>query len=152
MFQCSRNIFWKRLAVSVCPLMISFGLGEGNVVQTSPSQIPSEWKTISMECETTIAFSEMYWYVQQAAEGPKLLIVASDRGEHEGRFKAVGRSSEKSGSLTISSLRLTDTGTYYCAVHTQCQRAPETVQKLSCVQVASFKVTELIGALLCERW
>ncbi|GCB75380.1 hypothetical protein scyTo_0018210 [Scyliorhinus torazame] len=109
--------------IFVLSISLSFiaSVTDEEVTQTFPSQNPRERKTILIHCHTTIVFSAIYWYVQPPNQEPKMLIMASRTGEEKGRFRAVSRSLEKSSSLTISSLSLTDTATYFCVVSpTQC--------------------------------
>ncbi|OCU01505.1 hypothetical protein XELAEV_18007295mg [Xenopus laevis] len=92
----------------------------GDSLQQPPSATGKEnkAKTITCTCTTRITYHCLYWYRQYPNSDLQFIIQKSNycdkRAEGYERFNAFTDSS--STSLTISSLKPTDTAVYYCAI------------------------------------
>ncbi|KAL1763662.1 T cell receptor V alpha [Sigmodon hispidus] len=91
-----------------------------SVTQTEGPVAVTESLPVMINCtyQTTYSSSFLLWYVQYPNEAPQLLLRSTTdnkRTEHRG-FQATLQKSSSSFHLQKSSVQLTDSGLYYCAL------------------------------------
>uniref|UniRef100_G1TXX5 Ig-like domain-containing protein n=1 Tax=Oryctolagus cuniculus TaxID=9986 RepID=G1TXX5_RABIT len=108
-------------SVTVVVLLITVCKTNGDsVTQTEGLVILSEGSSLTLNCNYQAdSYSEfLFWYVQYLHEGPQLLLKSTtenQRMEHHG-FHATLVKKDSSFHLHKSSLQLSDSAVYYCAL------------------------------------
>uniref|UniRef100_G1TVI5 Ig-like domain-containing protein n=1 Tax=Oryctolagus cuniculus TaxID=9986 RepID=G1TVI5_RABIT len=107
-------------SVTVVVLLITVRRTNGDsVTQTEGPVILSEGSPLTLNCSYQTSSSVfLFWYVQYLHEGPQLLLksaIENQRVEHEG-FHATLVKKDSSFHLHKSSLQLSDSAVYYCAL------------------------------------
>ncbi|KAH0501490.1 T-cell receptor alpha chain V region CTL-F3 [Microtus ochrogaster] len=106
-------------SVLVLLLMLRRSNGD-SVTQTEGLVTVTEGSHVLLNCtyQTTISNSYFWWYVQYLNKAPRLLlsgITDNKRTEHQG-FHATLHKSNSSFYLQKSSVQLSDSALYYCAL------------------------------------
>uniref|UniRef100_A0A8C0ZP64 Ig-like domain-containing protein n=1 Tax=Castor canadensis TaxID=51338 RepID=A0A8C0ZP64_CASCN len=113
------NMFFVTCSVFVIFLMFRRSSGD-SVTQTEGPVTLTEGTPMFLNCtyQITFSISFTFWYVQYLHEAPQLLLKSStesQRTENKG-FQATLVKSNSSFHLQKSSLLLSDSAVYYCAV------------------------------------
>ncbi|CAK7316588.1 T cell receptor alpha variable 9-2 [Vulpes lagopus] len=101
-------------------LLLVLGQTHGDSVTQMGSQVTlSEEAFLTVNCNYSASgYPALYWYVQYLREGPQLLLKASrdkEKGSNKG-FEATYDRSSKSFHLKKSSVQMSDSAVYYCAL------------------------------------
>ncbi|KAK7799633.1 hypothetical protein U0070_016265, partial [Myodes glareolus] len=115
----SMNMLPDTCSVLVLLLMLRRSNGD-SVTQTEGLVTVTEGSPVMLNCtyQTTYAVSYISWYVQYPKKVPLLLLRSSTdykRTEHQG-FHATLQKSNSSFHLHKSSVQLSDSALYYCAL------------------------------------
>uniref|UniRef100_G1U8W8 Ig-like domain-containing protein n=1 Tax=Oryctolagus cuniculus TaxID=9986 RepID=G1U8W8_RABIT len=107
-------------SVTVVVLLITVRRTNGDsVTQTEGPVILSEGSSLTLNCNYQTSYQEfLFWYVQYLHQGPQLLLKSAtenQRVEHQG-FHATLVKKDSSFHLHKSSLQLSDSAVYYCAL------------------------------------
>nr|XP_051678969.1 uncharacterized protein LOC103351230 [Oryctolagus cuniculus] len=101
------------------PVVLGGRTNGDSVTQTEGPVILSEGSPLTLNCSYQTSSSVfLFWYVQYLHEGPQLLLksaIENQRVEHEG-FHATLVKKDSSFHLHKSSLQLSDSAVYYCAL------------------------------------
>uniref|UniRef100_A0A8C8ZIC4 Ig-like domain-containing protein n=1 Tax=Prolemur simus TaxID=1328070 RepID=A0A8C8ZIC4_PROSS len=105
---------------SVLVILIFRRSNGDSVNQTEGTVTLSEGAPVILNCtyQTTYSDSYLFWYVQYLNQSPQLLLKSStenQRSENQG-FRANLVKSDRSFHLEKSSLHLSDSAVYYCAL------------------------------------
>ena len=93
------------------------------MAQSLPALTPQEGASSTLWCNFSTLAESVQWYLQSPGGHLIHLIYIPSGTKQEGRLKATTVPTERRSSLHISSLRTTDSGTYFCAVQ---HGAPQT--------------------------
>ncbi|XP_058521382.1 uncharacterized protein LOC131480483 [Ochotona princeps] len=109
--------FWS---VGLVVLLLTLGRTHGDsVTQTEGLVILSEGARLILNCTYQTSYSEfLYWYIQNFNQAPQLLLKSATDNhqvEHEG-FQATLVKKDSSFHLHKSSVRVSDSAVYYCAM------------------------------------
>uniref|UniRef100_A0A4W2BPI0 Ig-like domain-containing protein n=1 Tax=Bos indicus x Bos taurus TaxID=30522 RepID=A0A4W2BPI0_BOBOX len=85
-----------------------------DVEQSPPALTPQEGASSTLWCNFSTSADSVRWYLQKP--GGRHLIYIPSGTRQGGRLNATTVLKERRSSLHISSLRTTDSGTYFCAV------------------------------------
>ncbi|KAK7799621.1 hypothetical protein U0070_016253 [Myodes glareolus] len=143
----SMNMFSETCSVLVLLLMLRRSNGD-SVSQTEGLVAVTEGSPVMLNCtyQTTYSFSYISWYVQYPKKVPLLLLRSSTdnkRTEHQG-FHATLQKSNSSFHLQKSSVQLSDSALYYCAVS-------DTVRETAGEAAHKSRVQEGRGEWPCEE-
>ena len=107
-------------------LSVSFSSGVRgvDVEQSPPALTPQEGASSTLWCNFSTLADSVRWYLQKPGGRLIHLIYIPSGTRQEGRLNASTVPEERCSSLHISSLRTTDSGTYFCAVQHCAPRAP----------------------------
>ena len=107
-------------------LSVSFSSGVRgvDVEQSPPALTPQEGASSTLWCNFSTLADSVRWYLQKPGGRLIHLIYVPSGTRQEGRLNATTVPKERRSSLHISSLRTTDSGTYFCAVQHCAPRAP----------------------------
>uniref|UniRef100_G1PZU6 Ig-like domain-containing protein n=2 Tax=Myotis lucifugus TaxID=59463 RepID=G1PZU6_MYOLU len=106
---------------SVLVIFLTFRVTNGDsVTQTEGPVTLTEGASVILNCnyQTTYSAPYLFWYVQHRNKAPSLLLKSSTEhqtAEHEG-FQAKLVKSDSSFHLEKSSLQMSDSAVYYCAL------------------------------------
>ena len=92
--------------------------------QSPPALTPQEEASSTLWCNFSTSADCVRWYLQKPGGRLIHLIYVPSGTRQEGRLNATTVPKERRSSLHISSLRTTDSGTYFCAVQHCAPRAP----------------------------
>ncbi|KAB0340518.1 hypothetical protein FD754_023063 [Muntiacus muntjak] len=124
----------KRLAGTVLGLLFaqvcltvslsSSGVRGVDVEQSPPALSLQEGASYTLRCNFSTSSQSVNWYLQNP--GGRLIHLSSVHSgtKQDGRLKATTVPAERRSSLHISSLRPTDSGTYFCAAQHGAPQAP----------------------------
>ena len=118
-------------------LSVSFlsGVRGVDVEQSPPALTPQEGASSTLWCNFSALADTVWWYLQKPGGRLIHLIYIPSGTRQEGRLNATAVPKERRSSLHISSLRTTDSGTYFCAVRHSASQAPaastQTLRRLS---------------------
>ena len=118
---CSRSYSEPPLWLSVS---FSSGVRGVDVEQSPPALTPQEGASSTLWCNFSTLADSVRWYLQKPGGRLIHLIYIPSGTRQEGRLNASTVPEERCSSLHISSLRTTDSGTYFCAVQHCAPRAP----------------------------
>ena len=93
-----------------------------DVEQSPPALTPQEGASSTLWCNFSTSADSVWWYLQKPW-GRHLIYIPSGTRQG-GRLNATTVLKERRSSLHISSLRTTDSGTYFCAVQHCAPQAP----------------------------
>ncbi|CAD7666524.1 unnamed protein product [Nyctereutes procyonoides] len=101
-------------------LLSVLGQTHGNSVTQMGGQVTlSEEAFLTVNCNYSASgYPALFWYVQYLGEGPQLLLKAltdKEKGSNKG-FEATYDSSSRSFHLKKSSVQISDSAVYYCAL------------------------------------
>ena len=102
----------------------SSGVRGVNVEQSPPALTPQEGASSTLWCNFSTLADSVRWYLQKPRGRLIHLIYIPSGTRQEGRLNATTVLKERRSSLHVSSLRTTDSGTYFCAVQHCAPRAP----------------------------
>ncbi|EDL18303.1 mCG115284, partial [Mus musculus] len=111
----------RPVTCSVLVLLLMLRRSNGDsVTQTEGLVTLTEGLPVKLNCTYQTAYSDVafFWYVQHLNEAPKLLLRSSTdnkRTEHQG-FHATLHKSSSSFHLQKSSVQLSDSALYFCAL------------------------------------
>ena len=107
-------------------LSVSFSSGVRgvDVEQSPPALTPQEGASSTPWCNFSTLADSVRWYLQKPGGRLIHLIYIPSGTRQEGRLNASTVPEERCSLLHISSLRTTDSGTYFCAVQHCAPRAP----------------------------
>uniref|UniRef100_A0A3Q1M5F5 Ig-like domain-containing protein n=2 Tax=Bos taurus TaxID=9913 RepID=A0A3Q1M5F5_BOVIN len=95
-----------------------------DVEQSPPALTPQEGDSSTLWCTFSTLADSVRWYLQKPRGHLIHLIYVPSGTRQEGRLNATTVLKERRSSLHISSLRTTDSGTYFCAVQHCAPQAP----------------------------
>ena len=101
--------------------------------QSPPVLTPQEGASSTLWCNFSTWADSMRWYLQKppgASSSTSFTFLPETR--QEGRLNATTVPKERRSSLHVSSLRTTDSGTYFCAVQHCAPRAPAACTQTLC--------------------
>ena len=93
-----------------------------DVEQSPPALTPQEGASSTLWCNFSTSSDSVRWYLQKP--GGRHLIYIPSGTRQGGRLNATTVLKERRSSLHVSSLRTTDSGTYFCAVQHCAPQAP----------------------------
>ena len=107
-------------------LSVSFSSGVRgvDVEQSPPALTPQEGDSSTLWCTFSTLADSVRWYLQKPRGHLIHLIYVPSGTRQEGRLNVTAVPKERRSSLHISSLRTTDSGTYFCAVQHCAPQAP----------------------------
>ncbi|OBS71874.1 hypothetical protein A6R68_13547 [Neotoma lepida] len=112
-------------ALAIWLLWLSGGRCDIQVTQSPAFLSASLGDKVTITCLASQGISnELNWYQQKPGQAPTLLIYNANNLQSGVPSRFSGQYSGKSFTLTISSLKHEDVGTYYCLQH---YNAPHTV-------------------------
>uniref|UniRef100_A0A667GE83 T cell receptor alpha variable 9-1 n=1 Tax=Lynx canadensis TaxID=61383 RepID=A0A667GE83_LYNCA len=105
---------------SLLVLLLMFGGSKGDSVTQMEGQMTlSERASLTVNCSyETTQYPALFWYVQYPGEGPQLLLKAlkaNEKGSSKG-FEATYHKEPNSFHLKKSSVQVSDSAVYYCAL------------------------------------
>ena len=95
-----------------------------DVEQSTPALSLQEGASSTLWCNFSTSPDSVQWYLQNHGGHLIRLFYIPSGTKQEGRLKATTVPTERRSSLHISSLRTTDSGTYFCAVQHGAPQAP----------------------------
>uniref|UniRef100_A0A8C5PAV0 Ig-like domain-containing protein n=1 Tax=Leptobrachium leishanense TaxID=445787 RepID=A0A8C5PAV0_9ANUR len=114
----------------------SFYLASGDVVTQTPLAVTiNEGFDMALTCSTDVAAEYMAWYIQEPGQVPSYLLQSYTKPEdldndRKGRLFFKYNSVAKTFPLNITKVKMSDSGTYYCAMRpTLCEEYNEDVQE-----------------------
>ncbi|EPQ02999.1 T-cell receptor alpha chain V region RL-5 [Myotis brandtii] len=141
---------------SVLVIFLTFRVTNGDsVTQTEVPVTLTEGASVILNCnyQTTYSAPYLFWYVQYRSKAPSLLLKSSTEhqtAEHQG-FQAKLVKSDRSFHLEKSSLQMSDSAVYYCALgDTVREAAGGAERKPRGAQVGSLGGSVIFS--LCTVW
>ncbi|OBS73853.1 hypothetical protein A6R68_15610 [Neotoma lepida] len=94
---------------------------KGQQVKQSPvSLVLQEGESADLQCNSSVGFNSVQWFYG-SPRGHLISLFSNPSGtKKSGRLTSTTVTQERRSSLYISSSQTTDSGTYFCAVDTQC--------------------------------
>ena len=134
----------------------SSGVRGVDVEQSPPALTPQEGASSTLWCNFSTLADIVWWYLQKPGGRLIHLIYIPSGTRQEGRLNATAVPKERRSSLHISSLRTTDSGTYFCAVWHSAPQAPaastQTLHGLSPSSSHSHTVRPPQGICSASYW
>ena len=130
----TRSGFFQSYSEPHLWLSVSFSSGVIGVdVEQSPAALTAqEGASSTLWCNFSTSSDSVRWYLQKPGGRLIHLIYIPSGTRKEGRLNATTVLKERRSSLHVSSLRTTDSGTYFCAVQHCAPQAPAACTQTLC--------------------
>uniref|UniRef100_H0XPB5 Ig-like domain-containing protein n=1 Tax=Otolemur garnettii TaxID=30611 RepID=H0XPB5_OTOGA len=93
------------------------------VEQSLSAQTPQEGTSHTLRCNFSDIVTNMQWFLQNPGGSLINLFNLASETKQKGRLKSTLNSKERYSTLHITTTRLEDSGTYFCAAQAQCSQA-----------------------------
>uniref|UniRef100_A0A8C5MBB4 Ig-like domain-containing protein n=1 Tax=Leptobrachium leishanense TaxID=445787 RepID=A0A8C5MBB4_9ANUR len=108
---------------------LSYFVSGQNVIQSPPELTVNEGMEVALSCHADVAVASMAWYIQKPGQTPQYLLQGFTREDDLPDYWK-GRLAAKTFPLNITKVKMSDSGTYYCAMRpTLCEEYKEDVQE-----------------------
>uniref|UniRef100_A0A4W3GAJ6 Ig-like domain-containing protein n=1 Tax=Callorhinchus milii TaxID=7868 RepID=A0A4W3GAJ6_CALMI len=107
-------------------------LAESDFSQTPQAVTVNENGNVSIECSTTVNNPFFQWYKQHGKGSIRILVLGKSDVNMKERIRALAERKQKTCTLTIEDVQISDTAIYFCAEST-----------MLCAQISDFALQKL---------